>query len=135
MALVGPNAAPDYIYKATIVRWVDGDTVWLTVDLGFHLTMTSDFRLYGVNTPEHNQAGFHEATQFAESHAPAGSGITIQSFKDPDKYGRWIVKIFVGGSVLAGRTDLNDASVYLNDALISSGHATPYFGGTKAPVS
>jgi micrococcal nuclease len=128
MALVGPNAVPDYTYKATVDRWVDGDTVWLTVDLGFRFTMNSDFRLYGINTPEHNQPGFHEATAFAEAHAPAGSPVVIRSYKDPDKYGRWIVQIFVGGTVLVGQTDLNDA-------LVASGLAVPYFGGTKAPVA
>jgi micrococcal nuclease len=127
MALVGPNAVPDYIYKATVVRWVDGDTVWLTVDLGFRLTMTSDFRLFGINTPEHGQPGFHEATAFAQKSAPEGSPVIIRSFKDPDKYGRWIVQIFIGNVVLSGQTDLNDA-------LVAGGFAVPYFGGTKNPV-
>lgn len=131
MALVGPNAVPDYIYKADVQRWVDGDTVWLIVDLGFRLTMTSDFRLYGINTPEHGQAGFHEATAYAEAHAPVGSTVLIQSFKDPDKYGRWIVKIFINDAILVGVTYIPE----LNEALVASGLAVPYFGGTKAPVA
>jgi micrococcal nuclease len=130
MALVGPTAVPDYTYKAIVLRWVDGDTVWLEVDLGFRIKLTSDFRLYGINTPEHNQAGFHEATAYAEAHAPEGSGIVIRSFKDPDKYGRWIVKIYVASAILVGVTYIPE----LNEALVASGLAVPYFGGTKAPV-
>lgn len=126
MVLVGPNAVPDYTYKATIVRWVDGDTVWLTVDLGFRFTMTSDFRLYGINTPERGQTGYNEATQFAEKSAPVGSSVIIKSYKDPDKYGRWIVQIFTGDITVVGQTDLNDA-------LVAGGFAVPYFGGTKTP--
>ena len=127
MVLIGPNAVPDYTYKATIDRWVDGDTVWLVVDLGFRITMHSDFRLYGINTPERGQTGYNEATHFAETSAPAGSDVIIKSYKDPDKYGRWVVQIFVGDIIVTGQTDLNDA-------LIAGGFAVPYFGGTKAPT-
>lgn len=127
MALVGPNAIPDYTYKATILRWVDGDTVWLTVDLGFRFTMTSDFRLYGVNTPERGQTGYSEATAFTNQLAPQGSDVVIKSYKDPDKYGRWIVQIFAGGAVATGQTDINEA-------IIAGGFGVPYFGGTKSPA-
>lgn len=130
MSIVGPTAVPDYTYKAIVERWVDGDTVWLTVDLGFRIKMTSDFRLYGINTPERGQPGFHEATSYAEANAPEGSSIVIKSFKDPDKYGRWIVQIFVGTAILVGVTYIPE----LNEALVASGLAVPYFGGTKTPA-
>lgn len=116
-------AAPAYTYAATLDRWVDGDTAWLTVDLGFRTTTSTDFRLWGINTPEHNQPGFHEATAFAEGMAPAGSAVMVQTYKDPDKYGRWLAEVFTpeGKSV--------------NDALIAAGLAQPYFGGHKDPFT
>ena len=116
--IVGPGAVPDYTYNATIDRWVDGDTVYMTVDLGFRMTSNTDFRLYGINTPERTQPGYHEATAFAEGLAPSGTAVVIKTYKDPDKYGRWLAQIFVG-------------TTYVNQSLIDSGHAVPYFGGTK----
>ncbi len=39
-----------YEYNARLTRVVDGDTVWLDVDLGFGVHANSDFLLYGINT-------------------------------------------------------------------------------------
>ena len=41
-----------YEYNATIRRWVDGDTVDVTLDLGFDILYNNRIRLYGINTPE-----------------------------------------------------------------------------------
>jgi micrococcal nuclease len=43
-----------YIYKAKFNRVIDGDTVNLTIDLGFRLTYTANCRLAGINAPEMN---------------------------------------------------------------------------------
>jgi micrococcal nuclease len=109
-----------YEYSATVIRWVDGDTVDLRTDLGFRMWSETRFRLYGIDTPERGQANWAEATAFAVGHAPIGSTVRIQTYKDPDKYGRWLVDIY-----------LPDGT-HLNQALIDAGLAVPYFGGTKA---
>ena len=41
-----------YEYSATIRRWVDGDTVDVTLDLGFDILYNNRIRLFGINTPE-----------------------------------------------------------------------------------
>jgi micrococcal nuclease len=41
-----------YNYKAKLNRVVDGDTVNLTIDLGFRLSYTANCRLAGINAPE-----------------------------------------------------------------------------------
>ena len=41
-----------YTYRAKLVKVVDGDTVDLDVDLGFHTTLRIRGRLIGVDTPE-----------------------------------------------------------------------------------
>ena len=46
-----PKANP-YIYSASIVRVVDGDTVDAMVDLGFRSSVRLRFRLFGINAPE-----------------------------------------------------------------------------------
>lgn len=106
----------DYTYKATVIRWVDGDTAWLDVDLGFRIRSTTDFRLYGINTPERGQAGYAEATARANTLAPTGSSVTIQVFKDPDKYGRWLVLVIPA------------SGIPVNETLVQEGLAVTYFG-------
>ena len=113
-----------YEYDAQIIRWVDGDTVDLRVDLGFGTSWASRFRLYGVDTPERGKPGYAEATAFCMGAAPVGADVRIKSYRPEmmkqDKYGRWlavIVPAFAASSV--------------NDGLINAGLAVPYFGGTK----
>lgn len=107
-----------YRYKARVDNWVDGDTVDLYVDLGFRHFVKTRFRLYGIDTPERGSKLWGEASDHAELMAPVGTDVTIEVFKDADKYGRWLVNIHVEG-----------ASV--NESLVAAGLAVPYYGGTK----
>lgn len=110
-----------YTYSATVVRWVDGDTVWLDVDLGFRIRSKTDFRLYGVDTPERGQPGFMEATSRARQLAPEDSVVLIRTYQAPDKYGRWLAEIIVGTSTV-------------NQILVNEGLGRPYYGGTRTII-
>lgn len=107
-----------YTYKAKVLRWVDGDTVEFRVDLGFRLWMECNFRLNGIDTPEKGKPNYKEASRFAASMAPPESDTIIRSYKNPDKYGRWLCDIYVDGKCV-------------NEALVASGLAYVYHGGTK----
>lgn len=108
-----------YTYSATIERWVDGDTVWVNVDLGFRMSARMDIRLYGVDTPEKGKAGYHDAIAFVNRCAPVGSYVNLRTYKNPDKYGRWLAELITPDS----RT--------VNDGLVEAGLAVAYFGGPK----
>lgn len=92
-----------WTYKATIDRWIDGDTVDLTVDLGFRVNMTMRVRLVGpggryFNAPEVRGPEREEgkrATAFVEDYLPAGTPVYIETFKDDSqgKFGRWLACI------------------------------------------
>ena len=41
-----------YEYNCTVNRIVDGDTIDVTLDLGFSVLYKSRVRLYGIDTPE-----------------------------------------------------------------------------------
>jgi micrococcal nuclease len=91
-----------YVYDAAVIRWIDGDTVDLEVDLGFESRIKSRFRLAGIDAPElrDRDEGKRTAARSALSRvkeiAPAGSVVRIQTSKpDPrDKYGRWLCRIW-----------------------------------------
>lgn len=116
-----PLPAPDFtqhVLPATVKRWVDGDTVVLDVDLPFGLTGRYDFRLFGIDTPERGFRGWAEATGMANHFAPAGSLVSVRTFKDPDKYGRYLAVVGAGGLVV-------------NDELVLAGLAGLYSGGPR----
>lgn len=110
-----------YEYKAEVHRIVDGDTVWLDVDLGFGVCATLDFRLAGINTPE--VVGVDKAAGLAakaELERLLSLGpLRIESRKS-DKYGRWLAILFVA---LPDGRELN-----VNDTLATTGFATLYTG-------
>lgn len=112
-----------YSYQAVVVRWVDGDTVILRVDLGFRLSFTDAFRLVRVDTPERGQAGWVEATAGASRLAPVGSVVSIRTYKS-DKYGRWLADIYPDGS-----------TVSVSTSLLAFGHAVPYSDRATRSVS
>ena len=85
-------AITPYCYHGIILRWVDGDTLDIEVDLGFKMKTLQRFRLIGVNAPERGEPGFNEAKALAERLAPTGSSLLFESMKS-DKYGRWLVHI------------------------------------------
>jgi micrococcal nuclease len=116
-----------YEYKAKLSRIVDGDTLWLFVDLGFKVIVELEFRLYGLNTPE-IIGGQKVAGLFAKAELRRllGLGELRIATTKADKYGRWLATIFV---------DCPDGTtVNANQALLDGGFAKPYFGEGPKPV-
>jgi micrococcal nuclease len=106
-----------YIYKAYIKSIFDGDTITAVIDLGCHIKVEKQIRLYGINTPElrgdTKLAGL-EARDFLSSQI-LNKDVYIQTFKDKtEKYGRLLAKIYIEGGT------------YINELMVSSGHAVPY---------
>lgn len=84
-----------YTYLCTVDRVVDGDTVDVIVDYGFHLKQKQRIRLLRVDTPERGEDDYKEATNTLRDLAkeaadkdPEGR-IKLTSYKT-GKYGRWL---------------------------------------------
>lgn len=118
----------NHIYKATPVRVVDGDTIFLRVDVGFYASVEIKFRLARINAPELTSpdpvkaAAAVKAKDFLQFLVNASPQLLIQSIKT-DEYGRWIADIF---TVENGP---GNPCVNLNDSMVMNGHAVPYTGG------
>ena len=85
-----------YVRRAKVLRVVDGDTVDLEVDLGYHVSLTIRGRLLGINTPERGQPDFALATKalasLLEENTEEDGYVSVKSTKT-GKYGRWLVEI------------------------------------------
>ena len=86
----------NYTYKAKLVRCVDGDTMDVDVDLGFHLTARIRCRLLGVNTPERGRPDFARATLMLENLLQSQAdeeGFFVMRTGKTGKFGRWLAEV------------------------------------------
>jgi len=108
-----------YEYRALVARVVDGDTVDLKVDCGFHIYHTVRVRLAGLNAPEMKTQEGKDSKAWLMSHLPPDTEVIVKTFKDKqEKYGRLL------GVILKDLTNLNEE-------LVKAGHATEYDGGKR----
>lgn len=91
-------------FRGKIVRVVDGDTVDLDVDLGFHVHTKVRCRLIAVDTPERGHRDWEKATfAFANlmNENLDDDGYLYFTCYKTGKYGRWLIDIPVVNSALA----------------------------------
>jgi micrococcal nuclease len=117
-----------YIYKAELIRVVDGDTVDLIVDLGFDTLRKERFRLYGVDAPEMNTAEGKEAKAWLIGILGPYGAIYVQTLQHNtkakrDKYGRFLAVLYDELPTLVPimREPIHPASI--NAQMIEAGHA------------
>jgi micrococcal nuclease len=114
-------------YKSVILKWIDGDTVDVDIDLGFDCWLHRQrIRLNGVDTPESRTRDLEEkkyglqAKEFVQSFAPVGSEVTLRTTKK-GKYGRYL------GDIKSGRK-------WICRELVKAHHAVEYHGQSKADI-
>jgi len=119
-----------YIYKAELIRVVDGDTVDLIIDLGFDTFRHERFRLYGIDAPEMRTKAGKEAKAWLIGVLGPYGAIYVQTIQlstkaKRDKYGRFLAVLYDDlGDIDANRamkTPVNPASI--NAKMIVRGHA------------
>ena len=119
-----------YIYKAELIRVVDGDTVDLIIDLGFDTFRHERFRLYGIDAPEMRTKEGKEAKAWLEDAIRPPEPIYVQTLQlstkaKRDKYGRFLAVLYGElGDIDANRpvkTPVSPASI--NAQMITEGHA------------
>ena len=132
-AMVPPNRKSCYNFRVVeINRVLDGDTIDVTIDLGFDLYKKERVRVAGVDTPEKRTKDLEEkalgldATNWLkEKLEGAISGedelaVRTELVGGVGKYGRLLGWLYIG-----------DAEVSLNEQMITEGYAWAYDGGTK----
>lgn len=88
-----------YLYKAELVRVVDGDSVILNIDAGFQMWLRGErCRLAGIDAPEIRgvtkcEDGERAADWLQTRLAMIGDRLHVRTHKSPDKYGRWLVEL------------------------------------------
>ena len=132
-AMVPPSRKSCYNFRVTkINRVVDGDTIDVTIDLGFDLYKKERVRVAGVDTPEKRTRNLEEKALGLDATAWLKTKLeeTIKGDEEllirtelkggVGKYGRLLGWLYVG-----------DSDVSLNEQMITEGYAHAYDGGTK----
>ena len=133
-AMTPPKRKSCYNFRVTkIDKVLDGDTIDVTIDLGFDLYKKERVRIAGVDTPEkrtrdleEKELGIHATNWLKEKLEGAISGdddlvIRTELVGGTGKYGRLLGWCYIG-----------DAELSLNEQMITEGYAWSYDGGTKS---
>ena len=132
-AMTPPSRKSCYNFRVVkINRVVDGDTIDVTIDLGFDLFKKERVRIAGVDTPEKRTRDLEEkalgidATNWLKKKLEdtiAGEdelSIRTELVGGMGKYGRLLGWLYIGEDLIS-----------LNELMIDEGYAWEYDGGTK----
>ena len=131
--MVPPSRKSCYNFRVvSIDRVVDGDTIDVTIDLGFDLYKSERVRVAGIDTPEKRTRDLEEkalgidATNYLkkklEDTIAGDEELTIRTELKGGmgKYGRLLGWLYIGEDTLS-----------INETMITEGYAWAYDGGTK----
>ena len=132
-AMTPPSRKSCYNFRViSIDKVLDGDTIDVTIDLGFDLYKKERVRVAGVDTPEkrtrdleEKELGYDATNWLKEKLEGAVAGdddlvIRTELVGGVGKYGRLLGWLYIG-----------DGDVSLNEQMIEEGYAWAYDGGTK----
>ena len=108
-------------YNAVVDNVVDGDTVDLSIDLGFDIWHKARVRLLGIDTPE-KWYHYGKVVKAYVQEKLELQNVQISSTK-PDKYGRYLVDIYIDGMEQS-----------FNEHLIEQGMAKSYHGAARGSL-
>ena len=124
-----------YEYNAIVNKVIDGDTIDVTIDLGFKTWKKVRVRMEGINTPESRTRDLEEKERGLAAKARLQE---ILSYNDNHcklkisglgKFGRALATVHVrtlSPVATEGLTLIN-----VNQQLIEEGHAVEYHGGKR----
>ena len=131
--MIPPTRKSCYNFRVIkINKVVDGDTIDVTIDLGFDLLKKERVRIAGVDTPEKRTRNLEEkalgidATEWLKTKLNdtiKGDDellIRTELVGGVGKYGRLLGWLYIG-----------ESNVSINEQMISQGYAWEYDGGTK----
>ena len=132
-AMTSPSRKSCYNFRViSIDRVLDGDTIDVTIDLGFDLYKKERVRVAGVDTPEkrtkddeEKKLGYDATNWLKDKLEGAINGddelvVRTELVGGVGKYGRLLGWLYIG-----------DGELSLNEQMIEEGYAWAYDGGTK----
>jgi endonuclease YncB( thermonuclease family) len=105
-----------FTYNATVIRVIDGDTLHVSIDLGFHVHTSQTIRLARVNAWEMTEPRGVVARAYVLNRIVGCELLRISTSKQ-EKYGRWLAEVWL-------KCKTTDADWFnLADDLVHHSHA------------
>jgi len=120
----------DFSYRVKkVTKVVDGDTIDVTLDMGFDILYQQRVRLFGIDTPESRTRDKEEkkygllSKYFLKDALSNGKKITIKTYKGDEtgKFGRILGDVWIDGKSI-------------NQIMCDKGYAVAYYGQNKSLV-
>ena len=128
-----PSRKSCYNFRVTkIDKVLDGDTIDVTIDLGFDLYKKERVRIAGVDTPEKRTRDLEEKALGIDATNWLKEKLTETIKGDEELLIRTELKGGVGKyGRLLGWLYVGESNISLNELMIEEGYAWEYDGGTK----
>ena len=131
--MIPPTRKSCYNFRVIkINKVIDGDTIDVTIDLGFDLLKKERVRIAGIDTPEKRTRNLDEKALGIDATEWLKSRLT-DTIKGDDEL---LIRTELVGGVgkygrLLGWLYIGESNVSINEQMISQGYAWEYDGGTK----
>ena len=116
------NSDQLHTYKAYLDRVVDGDTIHVTLDLGFKIRHKEILRLAKINAPEAETFEGKKSSDALKKILAEVPFLIVKTNKT-DIYGRYVADVFLAGKNETDSEKVASEGVYLNQLLIDLGVA------------
>lgn len=110
------NVSTPFTYNASVIRVIDGDTMHVSADVGFHVHTNVTIRLARINAYEMTEPRGIVARAYVLNLIAASSAMRITTTRQ-EKYGRWLAEVWLQRKT----TDVDWLN--LNDDLVRHSHA------------
>lgn len=114
-----------YVYKATVLDVVDGDTLVLDIDIGFDIKKKQRIRLAGIDAPEIDADGGQEAADYVRKQLSRVTSIMVKTSK-VDINGRFLGWVFYSFDEAIDKDNVYAEGKFLNQELLDRGLARAY---------
>lgn len=122
--LVRPKGGP-FVYRAEVLRVIDGDTILARLDLGFDVWKKEHIRFAMVDAPALREDGGEEAFTYVRDQLAKAKVLVIATNKE-DVHGRYIGHIMYSTDERDNWEKVFREGRYLNDELLQNGLARVY---------
>ncbi|MFT5703667.1 MAG: endonuclease YncB(thermonuclease family) [Rickettsiales bacterium] len=122
--IIRPTKA-NYLYKAKIMKVIDGDTLLLNIDLGFQVIKEQRIRLTQIDAAKMKTAKGQKAFKYLRDLCAKLDFVVIKTNKI-DIYGRYLGDIFYpkvsdGSNAAKEQVEIFEKGIYLNEQLVAEG--------------
>jgi micrococcal nuclease len=106
----------EWVVPATVIKVIDGDTIQVKLDLGWHISLVQYIRLEGINAPEVRTQAGKNARDYLRALCYPEDQVMVVSKKilgSLEKYGRILARV------------RNDEGEDYSQIMLDAGMATP----------